>query len=126
MSSAAPAAPRALRVDRGTIIQWAVAAFTVVLVIGPIVPIVLQSVMGKPLYDGFGALSLANYRELFTSADVGEAVWTSLVSASTRKAWIRSPSRRNSVFAREQSPQKTPPRWRSTSSQAIASSSRSR
>ena len=64
MSTAAPAAPRSLRVDRGTIIQWAVAAFTVVLVIGPIVPVILQSVMAKPLYDGFGAFSLANYREL--------------------------------------------------------------
>ena len=52
--------------------------------------------------------------------------WTSLVSASTRYAWIRSPSRRNSVLASEQSPQKTPPRWRSTSSNAIASSRRSR
>ena len=28
-----------------------------------------------------------------------------LVSASTRNAWMRSPSRRNSVFASEQSPQ---------------------
>src|SRR3954471_23973341 len=81
MSLAAPAAARTARVDRGTIIQWAVAAFTVVLVVGPIVPIILQSVMAKPLYDGFGAFSLANYRELFTSADVGEAVWNSLVFA---------------------------------------------
>ena len=52
--------------------------------------------------------------------------WISLVSASTRNAWILSPSRRNRVFASEQSPQKTPARWRSTRSQAIASRSRSR
>src|SRR3982751_3545017 len=39
---------------------------------------------------------------------------------------MRSPSRRNSVFASEQSPQNTPLRWRSTRRNAIASRRRSR
>lgn len=77
----APAVARPARLDRGTMLQWGVAAFTVLLVVGPLVPIILQSLMAKPLYDGFGALSLANYRELFTSKAVGGAVVNSLIFA---------------------------------------------
>lgn len=77
----APAVARPARLDRGTMLQWGVAAFTVILVVGPLVPIILQSLMAKPLYDGFGALSLANYRELFTSKAVGGAVVNSLIFA---------------------------------------------
>ncbi|HET7731624.1 MAG TPA: hypothetical protein VFK48_16495, partial [Usitatibacter sp.] len=75
-----PTAARA-RVDRGAILQWAIAAFTVVLVVGPLVPVILQSLMGKPLYDGVGAPTLANYGELLTSPAVREAVVNSLVFA---------------------------------------------
>ena len=77
----APAVARPARLDRGTMLQWGVAAFTVILVVGPLVPIILQSLMAKPLYDGFGAFSLANYRELFTSQAVGGAVVNSLIFA---------------------------------------------
>ncbi len=77
----APAVARTARFDRGTMLQWGVAAFTVVLVVGPLVPIILQSLMAKPLYDGFGAFSLVNYRELFTSKEVGGAVVNSLIFA---------------------------------------------
>ena len=77
----APAVAPERRVDRGTILQWGVAAFTVLLVVGPLVPIILQSVMAKPLYDGFGPLSLGNYQALFTTKEVGQAVVNSLVFA---------------------------------------------
>ena len=52
--------------------------------------------------------------------------WISLVSASTRNACSTWPSRENSVLAREQSPQNTPWRCRSTNSVAIASNRRVR
>ncbi len=65
--------------DRGTVLQWTVAAFTVLLVLTPIVPVILQSLMSRPLYDGIGGAGLANYRELFTSREVLGAVANSLV-----------------------------------------------
>jgi iron(III) transport system permease protein len=76
-----PAAARPARVDRGAILQWGITLFTIVLVVAPLVPVVLQSLMAKPLYDGVGALSLANYATLFTSPTVREAVTNSLVFA---------------------------------------------
>lgn len=83
MRNAAPAAgaPPARWVDRGTALQWAVAAFTVVLVVAPLAPVVLQSAMGKPLYDGIGAFGPGNYARLFTNPALREAVVNSLVFA---------------------------------------------
>jgi iron(III) transport system permease protein len=83
MTAAAPvtAVARPRRVDRGTVIQWAIAIFTAVLVLAPIVPVILQSLMGKPLYDGVGAFTAANYGELFTNATLREAVVNSLLFA---------------------------------------------
>lgn len=84
MTTAAPvaAAARFPRVDRGAVIQWSIAIFTGVLVLAPLVPVILQSLMAKPLYDGVSALSLANYTELLTSAAVRDAVGNSLVFAA--------------------------------------------
>lgn len=84
MTTAAPVAVAARfpRVDRGAVIQWSIAIFTGVLVLAPLVPVILQSLMAKPLYDGVSALSLANYAELLTSAAVRDAVGNSLVFAA--------------------------------------------
>jgi len=68
-------------VDRGTVLQWAVAALTAALVLAPLVPVVLQSLMAKPLYDGVGGFGLANYAKLLTSAALRESVANSLVFA---------------------------------------------
>lgn len=83
MTDAAPAAGAlpARRFDRGTVLQWSVALFTTVLVLGPLVPIVLQSLMGKPIYDGVGGFTAANYAGLFTNAAIREAMWNSLLFA---------------------------------------------
>ena len=70
---------RGSRVDRGAILQWGIALFTVVLVVAPLVPVVLQSLMAKPLYDGIGTFSAANYVKLFTSPAVREAVGNSMM-----------------------------------------------
>jgi iron(III) transport system permease protein len=68
-------------VDRGTVLQWAVAALTAALVLAPLVPVVLQSLMAKPLYDGVGGFGFANYAKLLTSTALREAVANSLVFA---------------------------------------------
>lgn len=78
----APAAARAPRVDRGKALQWAVMLFTAVLVLSPLVPVVMQSLMAKPLYDGIGQFTAGNYVQLLTSATVREAVGNSLVFAT--------------------------------------------
>src|SRR3954462_14836961 len=79
MPTAAAAPPR--WADRGTLLQWAVALFTALLVAAPLIPVVLQSVLAKPLYDGVGALTAMNYAGLFTSPALREAVFNSLVFA---------------------------------------------
>lgn len=83
MRNAAPAAgsvaPR--RVDRGAVLQWGIALFTTALVIAPLAPVLLQSLMGKPLYDGIGAFGAANYVRLFTNPELRSAVANSLVFA---------------------------------------------
>jgi iron(III) transport system permease protein len=68
-------------VDRGAVLQWAIAIFTGALVLAPLVPVILQSLMAKPLYDGVGAFSAANYAQLFTSRELREAVANSLFFA---------------------------------------------
>jgi iron(III) transport system permease protein len=70
-----------MRPDRGTVLQWSVALFTLVLVMAPILPVILQSLMGKPLYDGVGAFGARNYLQLATSPVVREAVGNSLLFA---------------------------------------------
>ena len=67
------------RMDRGTVLQWAIALFTVALVVTPLVPVVLQSLMAHPLYDGVGAFTGRNYVRLFTSHTLREAVGNSLL-----------------------------------------------
>jgi len=83
MTSAAPASGIAPRwpVDRGVVLQWATALFTLALVFTPLLPVILQSLMRAPLYDGIGAFTPDNYIRLLTSATLREAVGNSLVFA---------------------------------------------
>lgn len=83
MTTAAPASGIAPRwpVDRGTVLQWSTALFTLVLVFAPLVPVILQSLMRAPLYDGIGAFTSENYIHLLTSQTLREAVGNSMVFA---------------------------------------------
>ncbi len=69
------------RVDRGTVLQWTTALLTLALVAAPLAPVILQSMMGRPLYDGVGAFTWHNYVRLFTNRALLEAVGNSLVFA---------------------------------------------
>jgi iron(III) transport system permease protein len=82
MTDALPAAaPSARWADRGKLLQWGVALATVFLVAAPLVPVMLQSLLSTPLYDGVGGLTGANYAALFTDATLRSSVANSLVFA---------------------------------------------
>ena len=82
MTDALPAAaPSARWADRGKLLQWGVALATLFLVAAPLVPVMLQSLLSKPLYDGVGGLTGANYAALFTDATLRSSVANSLVFA---------------------------------------------
>jgi iron(III) transport system permease protein len=82
MTDALPAAaPSARWADRGKLLQWGVALATLFLVAAPLVPVMLQSLLSTPLYDGVGGLTGANYAALFTDATLRSSVANSLVFA---------------------------------------------
>lgn len=51
-------------IDRSRLIYWGVAALTTVLVLGPILPIITQAFLDKPLYDDSADFTLANFGRL--------------------------------------------------------------
>ncbi|WP_226576043.1 ABC transporter permease [Acuticoccus sediminis] len=70
----ASAAARTVRVDRGTAIQVFVAVTTLALVLFPILPVLYQAVLDKPLYDAGASLSLTNFTRLFDTPQFGDIV----------------------------------------------------
>lgn len=66
MSDATAAGPTGPAIDRSRLIYWGVTALTLVLVAGPILPILLQAFLDKPLYDGTASLTLGNFARLAT------------------------------------------------------------
>ncbi|CAK7255086.1 MULTISPECIES: iron ABC transporter permease [unclassified Shinella] len=73
--------PRSFGIDRSTLIQYALYAFTIVLVLGPISPIIYQSFVDRPLYDTGQQYTLDNYIRLLSSPVFLEAIWNTLVFA---------------------------------------------
>jgi iron(III) transport system permease protein len=73
-TTALGAAPAAPSLDRP--LQWALTVVAAVLILGPLVPIVLQSVLDKPLYEAERALTLGNYGRVLGSAEL----WSTLAS----------------------------------------------
>lgn len=66
---------------RGASIQWGITVITIVLIAGPILPILYQSLLDRPLYDEGGIRSLLNYTELFTSGSFGTVMKNTLIFA---------------------------------------------
>ncbi len=56
--------------------QWALALATALLILFPLVPIVLQSVLDKPLYEVGKSLTLNNYGRILSSAEFGTTLLT--------------------------------------------------
>ena len=68
----ASAPARAEWIDRGTVIQILVALTTLALVLFPILPVLYQAVLDKPLYDPAATLSLSNFARLFDTPEFGD------------------------------------------------------
>ena len=67
--------------DYSRLIQWAVAAVLVVIVAGPLIPILLQGVLSAPLYSAENSFSLGNFTRLFAASGVGTMVWNTVAFA---------------------------------------------
>lgn len=62
-------------------IQWGMFAATVILVAGPMAPLVFQALTDKPIYDSGHTLGLVNFYKVFSSELFREAAWNSVVFA---------------------------------------------
>jgi len=70
------------QINRSTVIYWSVLVVTLVLVLAPILPIVYQSFIDRPLYDSGQVLTLQNYKDLFASEQLRKVLFNSFVFAS--------------------------------------------
>lgn len=71
---------------RDPIVQWLIFGLTVVLVAAPILPIVYQSFLDRPLYEDGGSVSLANYQRLLTDGAFGLVLGKTLLFAAMATA----------------------------------------
>lgn len=67
---------------REQIIQYGIAALTILLVTSPLIPVLYQSVIDRPLYDAGHKLTLSNFSRLVDTEGFGEMVWNTLLFAT--------------------------------------------
>lgn len=73
---------RSLNGERNArLIQWGLAVATFVIVIGPILPIVYQSVIDRPIFEAGQSFTFGNYRALLASPGFRDVVLNSLLFA---------------------------------------------
>jgi iron(III) transport system permease protein len=77
----APKYPRVFGVGRGLALQYAVFVILALFVIAPIVPILYQSALDRPLYAPGGLFTLDNYVHLFTDAGFGQVIINTAIFA---------------------------------------------
>lgn len=70
---------QSIQLNRAVGIQYGIAAFAFLLVAAPLVPILYQSFMDKPLYDADAILTLDNFARLFANARFYEALGNSTI-----------------------------------------------
>ena len=70
------------QITRSTVIYWSVFVVTLVLVVAPVLPIIYQSFIDRPLYDRGQILTLQNYKDLFASEQLRKVLFNSFVFAS--------------------------------------------
>lgn len=68
-------------ITRVLVLQWSVFLLTIALVVAPILPIIYQSLIDRPLYDTGQVFTLGNYAKLFASEELQEVVGNSFVFA---------------------------------------------
>ncbi|MFI2228655.1 ABC transporter permease [Nocardia testacea] len=69
---------RILGVGRDTAVQYLTLAILAVLVLAPVLPILYQSVVDRPLYEAGGIFTVDNYTRLFTDAGFGTVIWNTV------------------------------------------------
>lgn len=69
---------RSRPIDRSRPIYWGVAALTTVLVLGPILPIITQAFLDKPLYDESAAFTLENFGRLTSEPGMAQVFLNTL------------------------------------------------
>lgn len=79
---ALPSAEKGYPFPRAIVIQWLLAAATLILVVAPLAPILWQSLLDRPLYEKGGLFSLDNYIELFSASEFAEVIWNSVLLAA--------------------------------------------
>lgn len=67
---------------REQIIQYGIATLTILLVTSPLIPVLYQSVIDRPLYDAGHKLTLSNFSRLVDTEGFGEMVWNTLLFAT--------------------------------------------
>ncbi len=72
------ATPTKTTANRSSLIFWTVALLTVIMVIGPLAPIVMQAFLDQPLYVEQAGLTTSNFVRLFTEAGMGEIALNTL------------------------------------------------
>jgi iron(III) transport system permease protein len=81
LSATLPDAPPRPLPARDAGIQWGVALLTVVIVAAPLLPVLYQSFIDRPLYDSGQRLTLANFQRLFAVEGFGRVIWNTLIFA---------------------------------------------
>lgn len=69
-------------VSRAALIQWSVAIVTLVLVVGPLLPVFYQSILGGPLYDQVREYTTDNYTGVWSDPKLMDAVQNTFVLAT--------------------------------------------
>lgn len=81
LTAARPVRHNAAGLDRSLLIQWSTFAATIVLVIGPLLPIIYQSFVDRPLYRDGQLFTLGNYTSIATDGGFWTVIANSLVFA---------------------------------------------
>ncbi len=78
----APRHRRLLGVGRDRVVQYAVLGVVTLLVLAPIVPILFQAFVDRPLYEAGGMFTLHGYIRLFTQSGFGAVIGNTLAFAA--------------------------------------------
>ena len=76
-----PKYPSVFGVGRSRLLQYAVLVVVAIFVVAPILPILYQSMIDRPLYDAGGIFTADNYLHLFTDAGFGKVILNTAIFA---------------------------------------------
>lgn len=73
--------PLARWLNRSAVIQWVIFLITIPLVLSPILPIIYQSVIDRPVYDSGHVFTFDNFRKLFSDPQLVQVTTNTLIFA---------------------------------------------